>query len=82
MLRELGQHLLLLDIETNVAQRDACSFSCSNAIRTARSLTSGEYRYTLLILQSSQEMESPEIPGGSVQLICVFLGTIGLAVFG
>ena len=39
------------------------SRSCSNTIRTARSLTSGEYLLRLPMTPSSQEMESPEIPG-------------------
>ncbi|WP_229803902.1 hypothetical protein, partial [Litchfieldella qijiaojingensis] len=36
---------------------------CSRTIRTARSLTSGEYFFDVVITPSSQEMESPGIPG-------------------
>ena len=54
---------ILLAIEHKVAQREAYAFSCSKTIRTTRPRTSGKYLFDWLIVQSPQEMESPQIPG-------------------
>ena len=54
-----GVHPILVVIDSVAAYRDRYAFSCSNSSRTARSLTSGEYRFALSMLQSSQELEPP-----------------------
>ena len=56
------QHPILVAIDAVAAHRDRYPFSCSNSSRTARSLTSGEYRFALFMLQSSQDSEPPKIP--------------------
>ena len=54
------QFQLYLDAIEHIADHcELYSFSCSKTRRTARSLTSGEYRFDLLMLQSSQELEPP-----------------------
>src|SRR5690606_36964898 len=53
----------LAAIEPSAAHCDGYSDWCSNTIRTARSLTSGEYLVCLLMTPSSQEMEPPGKPG-------------------
>src|SRR5258705_8270045 len=50
-------------IDRIVSQREPCSLSCSETIRTARSRTSCEYRVPFPMTPSSQRMEPPEIPG-------------------
>ncbi len=57
------RRLVSLSQAAIAAHCESCADRCSNTIRTARSLTSGEYRFVVLITPSSQEMESPEIPG-------------------
>ena len=51
-------------IDWIAAHCDPCSPRCSNTIRTARSLTSGEYRVCFLLMApSSQRVEPPRKPG-------------------
>jgi hypothetical protein len=45
------------------ADCEACSPWRSKTIRTARSRTSGEYRFHVFMTPSSQSLESPGIPG-------------------
>jgi hypothetical protein len=71
--RVSGVQPILSEIETMVAPLERRSFSCSNTIRTARSLTSGKYRFDFAILQSSQDMESPGIRYGSLARAIVFV---------
>jgi hypothetical protein len=48
----------------NAAKRDGCSFSPSSSICTARSQTSGENLFVVLLTDpTSQELGSPAIPG-------------------
>src|SRR5687768_9915861 len=55
---------ILPAIEPIAAHCDPCSPCCSKTSRTARSITSGEYLFCRLFMTpSSQEMESPGIPG-------------------
>jgi len=54
---------ILLAIDWIAAHCELCSSRCSKTIRTARSLTSAEYRFDVLMTPSSQSMESPGIPG-------------------
>jgi hypothetical protein len=54
---------ILAAIDVIVAHSDECSDCCSSTSRTARSRTSGEYLLFLFMTPSSQEMESPEMPG-------------------
>ena len=44
-----GEQPILPAIEQIACQREGYSLSCSNTMRTARSLTSGEYRFDLFI---------------------------------
>ena len=62
-------HPTLLAIETIAAHCVLCSPWCSNTIRTARSRNSGEYFDTVFMTPSSQELESPGIPGRFNQLV-------------
>jgi hypothetical protein len=50
-------------IEPDAAHCESCSSSCSKTNPTARSRTSGEYLFDVLMTPSSQEMEFPGIPG-------------------
>src|SRR6266446_10966116 len=56
-------HPIFSAIEVIAAHCDACSWVCSNTIRTARSRTSGENRLGLAMTPSSQGMEPPINPG-------------------
>jgi hypothetical protein len=49
--------------EVIAAPCDPCAPSWSRTSRTARSWTSGEYLFDVLMTPSSQSLESPEIPG-------------------
>jgi hypothetical protein len=53
----------LLGDRANPPTCDACSCSCANTSRPARSRTSGQYRLVLFMTPSSHVMESPGIPG-------------------
>src|SRR5262245_6476284 len=54
---------ILVAIETIADHCVLCSPWCSNTIRTARSRNSGEYFVVVFMTPSSQELESPGIPG-------------------
>ena len=54
-----GAHPIFSEIDVIAAHCDAYSRSCSNTNRTARSRTSGEYRFGLFMTPSSHVMESP-----------------------
>src|SRR5580658_10548901 len=60
-----GVQPIFAEIDDNAAQREACSASCSSTIRTARSRTSGENLFVVLLVMapSSQELEPPANPG-------------------
>src|SRR5437870_5426428 len=61
-------HPIFSAIEVIAAHCDACSWVCSNTIRTARSRTSGENRLGLAMTPSSQGMEPPINPGRFMNL--------------
>src|SRR5579875_2961014 len=56
-------HPILAPIEPIAAHCELCSPWCSSTICTARSRTSGEYRFSVFMLQSSQRLEPPGKPG-------------------
>ena len=59
-----GVQPIFAAIEPIAAHCEAYSASCSNTRRTARSRTSGENLFVVFFMTpSSQEMESPGIPG-------------------
>ena len=58
-----GVQPILLATDTIAAHCELCSRSCSSTIRTARSLTSGEYLPAVAITPSSQETKPLAIPG-------------------
>src|SRR6266550_2242715 len=62
-------------IETMAAHCDPCSAAWSSTSRTARSCTSAGYLFDVLMTPSSQEMESPGIPGRFTQQRRYKLGT-------
>src|SRR5690606_33216458 len=50
-------------IDWMAAHCEEYSLSCSNTIRTARSRTSGEYFFALVMTPISQRLEPPANPG-------------------
>ena len=61
--RVCGTQPILGAIDSIAAHSDGCSPRCSCTILTARSLTSGEKRFDLLMAPSSQSFEPPQNPG-------------------
>ena len=57
-----GVHPIFEVIDSMAAHCERCSCSCSNTMRSARSPTSGEYRFDWLMLRSAQASESAQIP--------------------
>jgi hypothetical protein len=51
------------------ARCEGCSGACSNTIRTARSLTSGEYVLDLFMAPISQALEPPTIPRRFTEIV-------------
>lgn len=66
---------ILLAIAAIAAHCDSCSACCSSTNRTARSRTSGAYLLLVLMTPSSQDMESPGIPGWFI-----YLQSLGVAL--
>lgn len=61
-------------IDPIAAHCESCAFCCSSTIRTARSRTSGEYRLSVFMPQSSQSLEPPENPGRFIEALDGFFG--------
>src|SRR6266550_4704666 len=63
-------------IETMAAHCDPCSAAWSSTSRTARSCTSAGYLFDVLMTPSSQEVESPGIPGRFMHELPALLGIL------